>query len=115
MRDYESGADSRAIFDPNTVDLFHVPSQHFEGATGAELISFVEQVRRGGGGGVMVFHGVGGNWLVTSAEAHQALVDYLAAHERDIWVATFGELMDYVAAQREYVVGNVQPPVSARH
>jgi hypothetical protein len=36
MRDYGPGADGQAVFDPFTVDLFHVPSQHFEGATGAE-------------------------------------------------------------------------------
>jgi hypothetical protein len=31
---------------------------------------------------------------------HEALVDYLAPHQRDIWVTTFGELMDYMAAKR---------------
>jgi hypothetical protein len=92
MRDYGPGADGQAVFDPFTVDLFHVPSQHFEGATGAELIAFVEQVCRSGGG-VIAFHGVGGDRRVNSAEAHEALVDYLAAHQRDIWVTTFGELM----------------------
>src|SRR5262249_45265719 len=103
--DMRSGADAQAVFDPLRVDLFHVPSQHFdEGATGAELIAFVEQVRRSSGGGVMVFHGVSGDYLVTSAEAHETLVKYLAAHQRDIWVATFGELMDYVAHQHARVV-----------
>jgi hypothetical protein len=28
MRDYGPGADGQAVFDPFTVDLFHVPSTH---------------------------------------------------------------------------------------
>jgi len=91
------------VFDPRTVDLFKVSSKQFsENVTGAELIAFVEQVHRSSGGGVLKFHGVGGDHLVTSAEAHKTLLDYLAAHQRDIWVTTFGELMDYVALHRDH-------------
>jgi len=93
----------QGIFDPRSVDLFHVPSKGFHDVTGADLIAFVEQVRRTGGAGVMKFHGVGGNYLVTSAEAHKTLVDYLVEHQRDIWIAPFGELMDYVAVHRDHV------------
>jgi peptidoglycan/xylan/chitin deacetylase (PgdA/CDA1 family) len=110
MRGYGPNADGQTVFDPRSVDLFHVPSRFFDkDVTGAQLIAFVEQVRLSGGGGVIVFHGVGGNWLRTSAQAHEELVDYLAAHQRDIWVATFGELMDYVAAHRQYGVGSLLP------
>ncbi len=87
--------------DPRNVDPMSVGSQFFaESATGADLIAFVERTQQSGGLGVMGFHGVGGDYLVNTAEAHQELVTYLAAHRRDIWVATFSEAMDYVMAQR---------------
>jgi peptidoglycan/xylan/chitin deacetylase (PgdA/CDA1 family) len=98
--------DKPNVLDPTRrIDPFNVPCQFFdEPRTGARLIDFVEQVRRSGGFGVMGFHGVGGDYLTTSAEAHKALVDYLAAHQHDIWIAPFSELMDYVVAHSKDVV-----------
>jgi hypothetical protein len=55
----------------------------------------VEKVRATGGLGVMGFHGVGGDYLIVPAAAHKELVEYLKAHKDDIWVAPFGEVMDY--------------------
>jgi hypothetical protein len=90
------------VLDPHRINMFDVPTQFFdEGVTGAQLIAFVENVRRSGGLGVMGFHGVGGDYLTTSAEAHQALAHYLEANQGDIWIAPLGELLDYVAARRE--------------
>jgi peptidoglycan/xylan/chitin deacetylase (PgdA/CDA1 family) len=70
----------------------------FAEVDGAVLIAWVEQIASTGGGGIVVFHGVGGDYLSVSAEAHQELVNYLAAHRSEIWVATFTEMMDYVKA-----------------
>lgn len=79
---------------PGEVDPFNVPSTFFaETVTGAELIAFVEEVRSRGGLGVIGFHGVGGDYSVTTRQAHQQLVDYLAAHRQEIWVAPFNEVM----------------------
>ncbi|MES1201499.1 MAG: polysaccharide deacetylase family protein [Pseudomonadota bacterium] len=81
-------------------DAFNVPCQFFDqNTTGAQLIAYVENVRRAGGYAVLGFHGVGGDYLNVSAEAHQQLITYLKAHP-DIWVGTFTQVMDAVAAQQ---------------
>jgi len=59
----------------------------------------VDKVRATGGLGVMGFHGVGGDYLIVTADAHKELVEYLKAHQSEIWVAPFGEVMDYVTRQ----------------
>jgi len=83
----------------------------FVGKSGADMIAWVESVRRAHAAGVIVFHGVGGDYLTTSAEAHQQLVDYLKAHEREIWTTTFSALMTAAVAQANPADGTTaQPP-----
>jgi hypothetical protein len=87
----------RAASDPGTgtLDPFDVPSTFFpDTVTGTQLIAYVEKVRSGGLG-VMGFHGVGGDYLIVPAAA-QGARRVLKAHKDDIWVAPFGEVMDYV-------------------
>ncbi|MEQ8936184.1 MAG: polysaccharide deacetylase family protein [Amphiplicatus sp.] len=89
----DAGGPQPAAFDP-----FNVSSRFFpETVTGAELIAYVEGVKEEGGLGVMGFHGVGGDYLIVTEEAHQQLVSYLRAHEDEIWVAPFGDIVDYLA------------------
>jgi peptidoglycan-N-acetylglucosamine deacetylase len=45
-----------------------------------------------------MFHGIGGDYITTSSAAHQALLDYLKKN-KDIWVASFQQAMDYVVRQ----------------
>lgn len=66
--------------------------------SGAQMIQWVEQVRAAGAMGVVVFHGVGGDYLAVSDEAHRELLTHLADHP-DIWVATFSDAMNYIKAQ----------------
>lgn len=88
---------SAVVADPRGVDRFRVPSRGFpESATGADLIAFVEEVRRSGGMGVLMFHGVGGDYQTVSAEAHEALLLYLKAHADTIWVAPFRDVMEAI-------------------
>lgn len=80
------------------LDRFQVPSYGpVDNPDGAALIAYVERVRTARGLGVLQFHGTGGDYLQVSAQAHQALVDYLRRHP-EVWVATFQEVMDYVTA-----------------
>ena len=65
----------------------------FVNASGAEMIKWVEGVRQSRAAGVVVFHGVGGDYLSVSGEAHKELVSYLKAHEGEIWTTTFRDLM----------------------
>ncbi len=82
---------------PDKLDPYYVPSTFFpDTVTGADLIAYVEDIRKQGGLGVIGFHGLGGDYSIVTAQAHQQLVDYLAAHRDEIWVATFAEVMDRV-------------------
>jgi len=88
----DAGGPASASFDP-----FKVRSDFFsETVTGADLIAYVEDVKQKGGFGVMGFHGVGGEYLIVTEEAHQTLVSYLRDHKDEIWVAPFGEIVDYL-------------------
>lgn len=88
------------IADPATVDPMLIPTYGNAGVPGSELIAYAEKALEEGGLGTYLFHGVGGNHLVIEPEAHQELVDWLVAHEDEVWVATFRDIMAYVNAQR---------------
>ena len=93
------GSGDGVIADPAALDPMRVPSRSFTEINNSDdLIGFVDAVRRAGGLGILMFHGVGGDYLQVSAEAHQALVRHLAEHRQEIWVAPFGEVMAHVTA-----------------
>jgi peptidoglycan/xylan/chitin deacetylase (PgdA/CDA1 family) len=91
------GGDSSAVItDFKHLDALRVPSYGLDGGeTGAQLIAFVKAVQQSGGMGVIMFHGIGGDYITVSAEAHQQLLDYLKKNELTIWVTTFQTAMDY--------------------
>jgi peptidoglycan/xylan/chitin deacetylase (PgdA/CDA1 family) len=97
-----TGGDNTSIItDFAHLDTLRVPSFGLdEGTSAAELIAFVKNVVARGGMGVIMFHGIGGDYITTSSAAHQALLDYLAANKKSIWVTTFQEAMDYAMANR---------------
>ncbi len=79
------------------IDPFNAPGMFFpESVTGADLIAYVEEAHRRGGVAVLGFHGVGGDYLKVSADAHQQLITYLHDHRDVFWVATFRQAMDQV-------------------
>jgi peptidoglycan/xylan/chitin deacetylase (PgdA/CDA1 family) len=81
------------------LDPMDVPCRWFdEKATGAHMIAAVESAARTGGLLVLGFHGVGGDYLKVSAEAHAQLLAYLEEHADTIWVAPFSTVMDYVTS-----------------
>lgn len=81
-----------------SLDRMHVPAKAFDAdVTGAELIAWVEQAVEGGGMTVLLFHGVGGEHLPVSAEAHAELLDWLAAHRGQVWTTTLQEALDHEA------------------
>ncbi len=102
---------------PGSVDL-HDVAQKFgdyeEGATAAELIAYVDEALAQGGWAVFTFHGIGENkldcdinefdldacalsYLSTSNEAHEALLDYLASKQSEVWVAPVKEVATYLS------------------
>jgi peptidoglycan/xylan/chitin deacetylase (PgdA/CDA1 family) len=87
------------IASPATLDVFQIPSYGpVDKPPAAELIAYIERVRAARGLGVLQFHGVGGDYLEVTAEAHAALLLHLRKSP-DVWVVTFQEVMDYVTAQ----------------
>lgn len=84
----------------DTVDPFSVSVVAPVGLSGEELIALVEEA---GALGTMVnftFHGIGGDHLQTSIEAHEELLQYLAENRDKYWVDTFLQIMTYVKTQQ---------------
>ena len=81
------------------LDPMDVPCRWFdETATGADMIAAVESTAQSGGLLVIGFHGVGGDYLRVTAEAHAQLLAYLKEHSDKIWVAPLSTVMDYATS-----------------
>ena len=91
----ETDADLRRP--PARIDPWRIPATSFPSdATGADLIAAARHAEAGGGLLVIVFHGVGGDYLQTGDAAHRRLVGWLAAHRRTVWTATLGEAVAWI-------------------
>ena len=91
------------ITDFDHLDSLRVPSLGLEDSSSAEMIlHFVKTVQQRGGLGIIMFHGVGGDYITTAAAVHQQVLDYLIRNKASIWVPTFQEAMDYVTQKRKY-------------
>lgn len=78
------------------LNVYEVPCMGFPDDVSAEdLINFVIEVQNKNGMAVLIFHGVGGDYLKVSAEAHSRLIQYLKKAD-EIWVTTFDESLGYV-------------------
>lgn len=82
--------------DMRTLDRGAVPIVAPVGASGAELIALVEEAGRRGTMVNFTFHGIGGDHLAVSNEAHEALLAFLSAHRDRYWTVTFREQMQWV-------------------
>jgi peptidoglycan/xylan/chitin deacetylase (PgdA/CDA1 family) len=91
------GGDTGAVLTNFThLDLLRIPSLGLEDSTSANaLIAYVKKVQASGGMGIIMFHGIGGDYITTSSTVHQQLLDYLVKNGKDIWVTTFRKAMDY--------------------
>jgi peptidoglycan/xylan/chitin deacetylase (PgdA/CDA1 family) len=82
------GARSATVTDP-----MRIAGRGFdESVTGATLIAYAQEALQDGSVAVYVFHGVGGDYLQTSATAHEELLAWLRAR-KDVWVAPLGEIV----------------------
>jgi len=88
------------IPDMGTLDPYAVGVTVPEGTTGAQLIALVEEAGRRGTMINFTFHGIGGDYITTSRQAHEELLAYLAAHRDVYWTDTFLAIMKHVRAQR---------------
>lgn len=78
------------------LDSLRVPALGLEDHTdAATIIGFIKKVQEAGGMGVIMFHGIGGDYITTATDVHQAVLDYLKENNKDIWVTTFEEAMGW--------------------
>jgi sialate O-acetylesterase len=83
------------IEQPGEINRMEVGALAVDGESSGELIAQVEKAREEGGLLVFLFHGVGGeHGINVSLEAHNELVDYLAQHKDEIWVAPMVEVAE---------------------
>ena len=95
------GNENSVITDFSSLDPLKVPSYALLNKQDADaLISFVKKVQQQGGMGVLMFHGVGGDYLEVSAEAHEKLLQYLSANKEEVWTGTFQEVLDHALGQK---------------
>lgn len=88
-------ADDMATLDPAAVTVT-AP----EGLTGKQLIAIVEEAARRHTMASITFHGIGGDYLTISPQAHEELLAYLDRHRDVYWVDTFINIMTHVRQQQ---------------
>jgi peptidoglycan/xylan/chitin deacetylase (PgdA/CDA1 family) len=86
--------------DMRTLDPLAVPVTVPVDASGAELIALVEEAGRLGTMVNFTFHGIGGDHLSVSAQAHEELLAFLAANRDRYWTDTFRNQMRWVRGQQ---------------
>lgn len=86
--------------DMNTLDPYAVGVDFLSGVTGAQLIAVVKEAAAKGTMVNLTFHGIGGEHMNVSKEAHEELLKYLAANKNIYWTDTFINIMKYVKEQR---------------
>jgi beta-glucanase (GH16 family) len=96
----KSGEGSGVIEDMARLDPWAVPVLAPVGLSGQELIAIVKRAEAKGTMVNFTFHGIGGDYLTTSNQAHRELLAYLAAHRKTVWTDTFLNLMRHVKAQQ---------------
>lgn len=86
--------------DMKTQDPYSVSAAVPSNVTGKQLIAMARDAADRGTMINFTFHGVGGDYLAVSNEAHEELLAYLAANRRVYWTDTFLNIMKYVKARQ---------------
>jgi peptidoglycan/xylan/chitin deacetylase (PgdA/CDA1 family) len=88
------------VADMGTLDPYAVSVAAPSDVTGAQLIDLVKSAARAGTMVNITFHGIGGDYLSVSRQAHEELLNHLATNRGVYWTDTFINIMQYVKAQR---------------
>lgn len=83
-----------------TLDPYAVSVATPTDVTGRQLIELVQEAAARGTMANFTFHGVGGDHLAVSKEAHEELLKFLADHKDVYWTDTFISIMKYVKQQQ---------------
>jgi peptidoglycan/xylan/chitin deacetylase (PgdA/CDA1 family) len=82
------------------LDPYDVVVHAAEGLSGKQLIDMVKAAAAQGTMVNFTFHGIGGDYLTTSQEAHAELLAYLADNRKTLWTDTFLNIMTHVRARQ---------------
>ena len=88
------------IPDMTTLDPYAVTVAVPENVTGKHLIAVVKEAAEKGTMANFTFHGIGGDHLSVSKEAHEELLKYLADNKDIYWTDTFLNIMKHVKAEQ---------------
>lgn len=86
--------------DMKTLDPYRVGVDFPNGTSGEQLIAMVKEAAAKGTMVNFTFHGVGGDHLAVTNEAHEQLLQYLADNKDIYWTDTFVNIMKYVKSQQ---------------
>jgi peptidoglycan/xylan/chitin deacetylase (PgdA/CDA1 family) len=87
------------LADPTTESFDNAPAVSGD-KSGGELVHLVDDAVRDGGWLILMFHGVGGDFMSVDLDAHEALLTYLEQHRDAIWTDTFVRVSSYVMTHR---------------
>jgi len=85
--------------DMSTLDPYLVGAAMPVNISGEDLIAIVKEAADKGTMANLTFHGIGGDYLSVSTEAHAQLLQYLAENQDIYWVDTFLNIMKYVEGE----------------
>jgi sialate O-acetylesterase len=89
------------------IDLDNIPSFAIADQSGAALISLVNKAMETHSLLVFLFHGVGGGHVINEGWAeHTQLLQFLKAHEQDIWIAPMVDVAQYI---KDYQMNHPHP------
>jgi hypothetical protein len=69
-----------------------------EGREVEPFVSYCEKAARLGGWAVVVFHGIGDNWLPTDRGVHQRLIEHL--RDARFWVAPVRDVAKHILRRK---------------
>ncbi len=93
---FARGGDRGIITNTDSLNYAMIPTlPAHTGISADSLIAYVQEAVEKGGLAIIVFHGVGGDYLTVDADEHKKLLDFLASRP-DIWVGTFSEVLNAI-------------------
>ncbi len=104
------GSNGGVVEAMDRLDPYAVPVLAPSGVSGAQLIAIVRQAARQGTMVNFTFHGIGGDYLWVSSQAHEELLRFLAAHRRLFWTDTFLNIMRHVRREQARLSPASTPP-----
>lgn len=85
--------------DLQTLDPYRVGAVAYADVTGQQLIAVVQRAAAAGTMALLTFHGIGGEYLSVSRQAHDELLQYLADHREQVWTASFVDIMKHLRSR----------------